>query len=299
MILKLAWKHLVSRPFSSLFTIVAVAVSLSVLGTFWTVVENLERIRVTRAQVSSVDAPPGLTVFVDSKLNKGEIDALREKILSDNRFASSEIVAPEAALKALELQFGETLSKVFEGNSLPVTLKLQFSKTFLRGEELNVVLNTLRGYPGVLDVDAGLGAVPSGRETSYSRLFSWASALLLTVFGVVALLVSHLIRLAFEALRPEVETMKVLGASAFWILRPLLIEGLALGFLGALLALGLLFLGVDVVVPRVAASLLPKDFIFDSLSLLSSAQLVGLGVGASLVGSFLTWPLVSKPAQTT
>jgi cell division transport system permease protein len=297
MTFKLALKHLASRPFSSVFTVFAVAVSLAVLGTFWTVVENLERVRVSKASVTTTETAPGLTVFVDSKLSKDETDALREKILADARFSSVDVVAPEAALKALEQQFGETLSKVFEGNSLPVTLKLQFARSTLRGEELNVVLNTLRGYPGVLDVDAGLAAVPAAKDSSYDRLFSWATALLFIVFAVVALLVSHLIRLAFEALRPEVETMKVLGASAFWILRPLLLEGLVLGALGALLALGLLLVGVDVVVPRVAASLLPKDFVFESLSAISSAQLIGLGVAASMVGACFTWPLVARPAE--
>lgn len=298
MMMKLALKHLVSRPFSSVFTVLAVAVSLSVLGTFWTVVENLERVRVSRASTTTNDAPPGLTVFVDSKLSKGDVDGLREKILADKRFSSAEIVAPEAALKSLEQQFGETLSKVFEGNSLPVTLKLQFAQTYLKGDELNVVLNTLRGYPGVLDVDAGMAIVPSTRESGYERVFTWATGLLFIVFAVVALLVSHLIRLAFEALRPEVETMKILGASGFWILRPLLVEGLVLGALGAALALALLFLGVDVVVPRVALSFIPKDLTFEALSATSSLRLFGLGVSASLVGAIFTWPLVANPART-
>jgi len=139
--------------------------------------------------------------------------------------------------------------------------------------------------------------MPSDQTALPTRILSWATALLVFVFAGVALLVSHLIRLAFESLRGEIETMKVLGASAFWILRPLLAEGLLLGLCGAALAVGFVSFGVQVAIPKFSAFLLPKDVVINMLSTNSLLQLVGLALAASFVGALATWPLVARPPQ--
>ncbi|MBS1985619.1 MAG: hypothetical protein JST16_15760 [Bdellovibrionales bacterium] len=299
MIFKMSLKHLLSKPVSSFMTLMAVASSLTILGSFWTVVENLERVRFQQrgSVTSSSDPIPGLTIFVDSRLGEAEIQSLRTKILEDKRFQSADIVSSGEALKALEQQFGETLSKVFGEESLPVTLKLRFSDSTMTRQDLVNLLNSLRSMSGVLDVDDGMALAPVTSSSVSSRLFSWATGLLVIVFIVVALLVSHLIRLAFESLRGEIETMKVIGASNRWIVLPLLTDGLFLGLGGSLLSLGALMTLVNIVLPKFAHVLLPKGVAISGLSLPSALLLLGLGTGASLLGALITWPLVVRAPQ--
>lgn len=296
MMLKITAKHLLSRPVSSFLTLFAISSALTLLGTFWTLVENLERVKFQSAR-SEGEGVPSLTVFADARLSAKEVDSLRTKLLEDKGFAAAEIVSPAEAMKSLEQQFGEALSKVFGDEALPVTLKLRFAKSSMNRDELVSLLNKVRSVPGVLDVDDSLTAAPLAASSATGRIFSWAAALLVVVFLIVALLVSHLIRLAFETLRPEIETMKVIGATNRWILLPLLADGFFLGLAGAVIALAAVLVFVQIILPKFAHFLLPKGAVIVGLSVSSAMSIIGLAIFASLLGALFTWPLVKRPAQ--
>jgi cell division transport system permease protein len=294
---KFTIRHILTRPFSAFMTLFAIAFALSLLGGFWTVVENLEKVRVASAQTLPGAGLPGLTVFVDPKMSATELETFKSDVLKNPRFVGVQVVPSAEALSTLKNQFGETLSKAFEDGSLPTTLKLQFaSGTLSRTEFLNL-LNELRAKPGVLDVDEGLGAFSPKENSVSERVFSWATGLLLLVFVVVALLVSHLIRLAFEAIRGEIETLKILGASRGRIFAPLFLEGLIFGVLGGALAITMVSVFFKFLVPNAKLFMLPTQFEISSLSLGSSLSLAALGILASVAGAMLTWPLVDQPAQ--
>lgn len=295
MILKITLKHLLKYPVSTLLTVVAISAALTLLGSFWTMVENLERIKLPKStQAADSKVLPGLTLFASPNLSAVDIGKLKTQLEQDKRFKSIEVVSSEDAMKSLENQFGETLSKVFEHDKLPISIKLQFADGTMTRDELLGLYNSLRSMTGVLDVDDGLSLIPTEKTSLSSRLFSWATGLLLLVFVVVALLVSHMIRLAFEPLRAELETLQILGASKTWIFMPLLCEGLFFGFIGAVGAMTLLWVAINVVLPVYAPYLLPKGLEVMSLSLKASFGLITLGVLSSLVGTFLTWPLVNR-----
>ena len=297
MIWKFTIRHILSRPFSAFLTLAAITISLSMLGGFWTVVENLERVRVTSAETVPGEGLAGLTVFVDPKFSSEELETFKLELLENPRFTAATVVPSEQALESLKTQFGDTLSQVFDEESLPVTMNLQFASGSLTRTEFLSLLNDLRSRPGVLDVDEGLGAF-SPKETAVSeRVFSWATGLLLLVFVVVSLLVSHLIRLAFEAIRGEIETLKILGASRARIFAPLFLEGMIFGIFGGLLAIGVVSAFFAYLVPNSQLFMLPSQFEMTSLSLTSSLSLAGLGILASVSGALLTWPLIDQPAQ--
>jgi cell division transport system permease protein len=296
MIWKFTIRHLLSRPFSAFLTMAAVAVSLSLLGGFWTVVENLERVRLSSVKQSEAGVA-GLTVFMDPKLGEAGVENFRKDLLTDKRFSKATVVPPEEALAALQRQFGEALSKAFEGETLPTTVQVEFAPGTMRRDDFMALLNQIRGKTGVLDVDDGLNLFDDAESQVSTRVFSWATGLLLLVFVVVALLVSHLIRLAFESLRNEIETLKILGASKTRIFAPLLLEGLIFGVGGVLLSLGFIAAFFEYLVPNHSLFLLPKDFEMVGLSIKSSLSLAGLGVLAAVSGALLTWPLIDQPAQ--
>ena len=207
------------------------------------------------------------------------------------------MIDSKEALKSLERQFGETLSAAFQGDSLPLTFRLSFANPTMTRDEYVTLMNELRTYSNVLDVDDGVTMASMKKTELKSRIFTWANALLVMIFAIVALLVSHLIRIAFESLKGEVETMKVLGASPFWIFRPLLLEGAFFGVSGALMSLLILGLCVRYVLPQLAAYFLPKGVEIQALSMTSSLGLIGISVAASLVGACFTFPLVSRPPR--
>ena len=294
MIWKIAFRHLLAKPLSGIMTLVAVAVSLAFLGLFWTLVENLERIKLQSAAPSE---QPSISVFMNPSLSSGQLDSVKSEMKTDERISGVEVVSSNDSLKSLENQFGETLSKAFAGETLPIVFKIQVKNSQMTRDDYVELMNKLRSFDGVLDVDDGMSLVPAQKSNFSSKVFSWTGVLLLVVFFVVALLISHLIRLAFEAGRSEIETMKVVGAPKRWMFFPMLIEGLALGVGGAIASLFILSVAVQWGFPRMAALLLPKGVVFEGFSFSVAAGLFALGIAASVVGALMTWPLVSRPAE--
>ena len=98
-------------------------------------------------------------------------------------------------------------------------------------------------------------------------------------------------------MRPEIETLKIIGAAKSWIFKPLVLQGILFGTVGTLLSIGAVGIFVRVIIPRYFEAFLPKGVVITSMSWSSLGQLVLVGLLSALVGAFFTWPLVSKPAE--
>jgi cell division transport system permease protein len=298
MILKIVWRHLKARPFSGVLTLLAISLILTLLGSFWTLVENLSRVQ--KEHATGTQDKSSLTLFLKPDLKSEELSNLRKDLRKERLFDNIQVISQEDALKELEQKYGETLAKTLSAQSLPTTIKIDLATKSVSHELWQSMVTELKKNPLVLDVDDGRILFSGGTQENIPQtIINWASLLFALVFAIVALLVSHLIRLVFETSRRDIETMKILGASKSWIFWPLLVEGLLYGILGALCSLVLLWFSVRQVLPRIAASILPKSFDVFFLSTSSWLGIVGVAIAASVVGALLTWPLVqSAPRET-
>src|SRR5215216_5562792 len=125
---------------------------------------------------------------------------------------------------------------------------------------------------------------------------SGATTAIRWVLGVVSgmllfaslLLVGNTIRLSIYARRREVEVMRLVGATNWFIRWPFMVEGLVCGLVGAAIAIGFLLLGKQVIVDPLA----------DNFNLISSGDTIAFGklalvllcvaMGVSAMGSGLT-----------
>jgi cell division transport system permease protein len=113
---------------------------------------------------------------------------------------------------------------------------------------------------------------------------------LLAVLLIVAsvLLVSNTIRLSLFSRRREVEVMKLVGATDWFIRWPFVIEGIVLGALGGLLAILLLLIGkialLDPLINQFALLAAPKTIHLGVLVIV----LLGASVAVSAAGSGLS-----------
>src|SRR5206468_5666462 len=102
------------------------------------------------------------------------------------------------------------------------------------------------------------------------------------------LLISNTIRLSLFARRREVEVMKLVGATDWFIRWPFVIEGIVLGALGGILAILLLLVGkialVDPLAEDFALIAAPRTINFGGLALL----LLAASIGVSALGSGLS-----------
>ena len=125
----------------------------------------------------------------------------------------------------------------------------------------------------------------SGATSAIRWVLAVVSALLLVAS---LLLVANTIRLSIYARRREVEVMRLVGATNWFIRWPFMVEGLVCGLLGAGIAIGFLFVGKQVIVDPLANNFnlisSGHTIAFASLALV----LLCVAMGVSAMGSGLT-----------
>lgn len=151
-------------------------------------------------------------------------------------------------------------------------------------------------YPGV---EAGADGVNWGSSTA-KRVLTIAevisiSFLVAVVLLVIAstLLIANTIRLSIFARRREIEVMKLVGATNWFIRGPFMLEGLICGLGGAVAAVILLVIGKEVALPAVlphlggGSDVHALSFGLNALALLAAGLLLGAAGSGLTMRRFL------------
>jgi cell division transport system permease protein len=110
----------------------------------------------------------------------------------------------------------------------------------------------------------------------------------IVLLSAAAILIANTIRLSIFARRREIEVMKLVGATNWFVRGPFMLEGLICGLVGSLLAVVLLFVSKEVALPSLLPRLTPNPDVqawgFGVISLI----LLSLGLMLGAAGSGLT-----------
>jgi cell division transport system permease protein len=213
-----------------------------------------------------------------------QIGAVGKQLLAMDEVKSIEFVSKEKALDIMRKRTPELANNV-STNPLPDAYEVTPS----RAEDLKLIASRIeKSHP------AGVQKVNYGEKVARRviRVASVISAIFLIAVIVLlaasTILIANTIRLSIFARRREIEVMKLVGATNWFIRGPFMIEGLICGLAGSLIAVVLLLLGKEIALPAIldrvddsaGASAIP--FLWNALILLA----VGLILGAA--GSGLT-----------
>ena len=121
----------------------------------------------------------------------------------------------------------------------------------------------------------------------------WIEAIFVIATGILLLsatmLIANTIRLSIFSRRREIEVMKLVGATNWFIRGPFMIEGLLCGLFGALLAVVFLVLGKEIALPAILHNALSSDPSVHALAFpVTALALLGMGLVLGAVGSGLT-----------
>jgi cell division transport system permease protein len=223
-----------------------------------------------------------------SDVTVAQMNAVRTKLQSDPRVASVEFISKEKGLADLK----KTAPEMVEGvvvNPLPDAFKVKPR----HGEDVVGIANSLNPKPpGVEKVN--FGKKTAKRILRVAHIFEVLSALAIVILLVAAtILIGNTIRLSIFARRREIEVMKLVGASNWFVRGPFMVEGLLTGLIGAAAAVVLLFLGKELVLPTTIGRLdAGKDvnaiaFEYTALLVLTLGLLLGAAGSSITMRRFL------------
>lgn len=173
------------------------------------------------------------------------------------------------------------------GNPLPASLEISLDNPL----DTARVADGLRGIPSSAEIDRVIdGRVFAENLASITSTLRIIGVVVLLGFSLAVLaVVINAIRLAIYSRKDEIEIMRLVGASATWVRLPFIVEGVAIGLIGALVTLfvfGILGAGISAVMLN----------LFRVLPLETSGILAGqvaltvlvAGVGLGALGALLS-----------
>ena len=274
----------------SIAAITTVAVTVVLLGILIPVLQA------TSNKTDDVRDQVSLRVFLYPDGTQDEVNALQSRIEGIPHVKSVEFIDKDEALTKLEgfLEDDEVLTALPEGrNPLPASFEIQ-PDDLDNLESISGALQppTSSGDPQPISPiieevrDSREDATPIREVTGFVKVFLIVLSAVLVLASL--LLVANTIRLSIYARRREVEVMQLVGATNWFIRWPFMVEGLICGFLGAMAAVALLFMGKVTIL----------DPLSDSVNLIAASQtmhflplaalLLAVAMGVSALGSGFT-----------
>lgn len=227
-----------------------------------------------------------LSVYLTSDVTSAQRDTLRQKLESDPLVASVIYEDKATAYARFKQQFKSSPDLVnnVSQSDLPESFRVKLKDP----QKYAQASAEYQGQPGVDEV--------VDQKQILGRLFSILSALqngaliVAAVQGVVALLlIGNAIQVAAFSRRRETGIMKLVGASNWYVQLPFVIEAAVAGFIGSLLAIGLLALSKSLFLDR---ALRPLVSVFPPISwsrvIEISGPIVLIGVVLASITAWIT-----------
>jgi cell division transport system permease protein len=217
-----------------------------------------------------------------------QIDQVRVLLESNPKVKSATFVSRDEAPERMRRQNPE-LVKDLAYNPLPDAYEVQPVKGEYTKDIAQSIDHAVAGKrpPGVEKVT--YGEKTANRILKVARvieaLFLLAVAILL---AASTLLIANTIRLSIFSRRREIEVMKLVGATNWFVRGPFMLEGLICGLVGSVVAVFLLLLGKEIALPQILGHIDDGDDVQAISFALNAVIVVAIGLLLGAAGSALT-----------
>jgi cell division transport system permease protein len=220
-----------------LMSLAAVGFTLLLLASYLLVLTNLQAIG------NRLGSELQIMLYLEKGLSEKKRTDLQGAVAAREEVETVEYCSPHQALQSLEEAMGEA-AQVLEGlpeNPLPGSLEVRLKKPHQNLEAIERVSSVLSGMAGVADVEYGGGWMK--RFFAFVRVLRWlALSLGLLLLFASVIVISSTLTLGFYSRKEEIEILRLVGATEWYIRLPFFLESLLQGVGGAALAVVLLWL---------------------------------------------------------
>jgi cell division transport system permease protein len=236
------WASLWRNRGSGTFAVLAIALAMIVLGALLLTTWNVERLL---AQWSS---SAEFSVYLRDDASSEQRGAIEATVDQSGVVTGREYISKADALGRFRREFAElaSLTNDFSDNPFPASVEVRVHPDAQEDGRADALVRRVSMLPGVADVRYDrewLARLASGLAAVRGAGFGLAVVMALAA----AVTVASVVRLGLNARRSELEIMQLVGSPIAFIRGPFVAEGVFQGGLGALVALGLLWLGLVMV----------------------------------------------------
>ena len=271
----------------SLASIATMAACIFLFGIFYSVIMNFQNM------VKVAEEGVAVTVFFDKGVKDKQIKEIGKKI--EERAEVSKVVyvsADEAWEEYKKIYFNgkEEMADGWKENPLVNSSNYQIYLSDVSMQ--STLVSYLKDLDGVKRVNKS--DLVANALSDFNRLIGFISAAIILILLMVAVfLISNTITVGIGVRREEIEIMKLIGATDYFVRAPFIVEGILIGLIGSGVPLIILYLMYGRIVSYIidrfvflnnVLKFLPVHSVFRTL--VPVALLLGVGIG--FVGSRMT-----------
>ena len=270
--------------FMSFAAVIVTVACLVIVGSFTSLVYNVN------LMVEDLNKTNEIVAIVDSELTDAEARSIGTKINQIENIFNAEFKTREEALE--EFVADHQNDPAFGGIDASV-LRHRYVVVLENNELMEQTAAQLAAVPGIVKVNAAF-EMAEGFITIQNVLHIASVAVIVVLLIVSLLIISNTVKLAMYDRKDEIAIMKMVGATNGFIRLPFVVEGFALGMLGALIAFFLEWAMYNTLISRLAEIDTLKLFSFVPFTDLLQPMVATFIVAGLFVGIVGSWTSIRK-----
>jgi len=279
--LKRAWQGFWRNAVMSLAATATMVLMLLLLAGFWIIQTGL------LAGLEFTEQKVEVVAYLQPNVTETQVGTLRLELEAMPAVESVAYVTRDEALdrfrESMAAQGREDLTQYLDSNPLYASMEVKL----VDPSQVRSVGDALRDDPAVRNVINIEDLVE--RVLTVTSILRTAGTVLLVVVGIISLfIIINTIRLAVTARSEEIEIMRLVGASDAFIRWPFVFEGAFVGFLGAVVTLGVLAAAADPLSGFMVEFFRVLPLEVGSLTRDLVTLVMGAGVGLGILGSWVS-----------
>lgn len=282
--LRQGFRNLFRNKWFTLASIATISACLFLFGLFYAIITNFQHI------VKTAEEGVSVTVFFDEGIDDTLIQQIGDQISKRPEVSAIHFVSAEEAWDTFKQEYLGDYADGFTENPLEDSANYEI---YLNDVSMQPALVTyLESLEGVRLVNRS--DIAATTLTGVNALIAYVSmGIIAILFAVSVFLISNTVTIGISVRKEEINIMKYIGATDFFVRSPFVIEGMLIGLIGAAIPLGLIYVVYNVVMEYVTdrfnmlsslLSFLTVEEIFNVLIPVS----LGIGVGIGFLGSIVT-----------
>ena len=278
------FRNMFRNKWFTLASIATIAACLFLFGLFYAVILNFSNIIKTAEEGVSV------TVFFDEGTDENTMEVIGDEIEQRPEVDHVVFVSADEAWESFKVDYLGEYADGFTENPLAESAHYEI---YLNDISMQPALVTyLENREGIRQVNKS--EVTATTLTGVNALVAYVSAAIILILLLVSIfLISNTVTIGIAVRKEEINIMKYIGATDFFVRSPFVIEGMLIGLMGTVIPLTaiyylytnvVLYIGERFAILSGLMNFLSVEDIFSTLLPVS----LGIGVGIGFLGSFVT-----------
>lgn len=224
--IKTAWHHIRRSPYQALAAVLLTMQTFFVISIFTYVILGSTEI------IQYLESKPQVSAFFKDEAQQENIDALKDQLMATGKVSGIKFVSKQDALKIYKEQNKDDplLLELVTEDFLPASFDISAKNI----ADLASISDTLKSSPLVSDVVFPKDVV-AGLKTWTDAIRKIGVALIVMLAVDSVLVMAIIIGIKIAQKKEEIEIMRLIGATGWYIRRPFILEGILYGIFGAFL----------------------------------------------------------------